>query len=190
MTINAVNDAPVNTVPVGQTVDEDTNLVFSAANGNLVSRADLDVDETAAPNNTVQVALAVGHGTLTLSRVTGLTFTSGKNNSAAMTFRGNLSNVNAALDGMIYRGEADYSGSDSLSMTTSDLGNTGFGRILVDSDECRHHRDQLQRSAGAGERREHAGLHGEPGRHAHLHDHYPDRHRRRDHGVGAGTDQR
>ena len=38
VTVNRVNDAPVNTVPLGQTVNEETNLVFSAVNGNPYRR--------------------------------------------------------------------------------------------------------------------------------------------------------
>jgi hypothetical protein len=34
ITVNAVNDAPVNVVPPAQIVDEDTTLVFSSGNGN------------------------------------------------------------------------------------------------------------------------------------------------------------
>jgi len=57
----AVNAAPVNTVPGAQTIDEDTQLIFSTANGNLLSISDID-----AGANTVQVTLAVTNGTLTL----------------------------------------------------------------------------------------------------------------------------
>jgi len=42
ITVNAANDAPVNTVPPAQATNEDTALVFSAGNGNLVSIADVD----------------------------------------------------------------------------------------------------------------------------------------------------
>ena len=36
ITVNAVNDAPVNTVPAPQTTNEDTGLVFSSGNGNAI----------------------------------------------------------------------------------------------------------------------------------------------------------
>ena len=42
LNVTAVNDAPVNTVPAAQATNEDTALVFSAGNGNLVSIADVD----------------------------------------------------------------------------------------------------------------------------------------------------
>ena len=44
-TLLPINDAPVNTVPAAQITPEDTPRVFSAANGNLISIADLDADE-------------------------------------------------------------------------------------------------------------------------------------------------
>ena len=37
ITVNPVNDAPVNTVPAAQAVNEDAALVFSAGNANQVS---------------------------------------------------------------------------------------------------------------------------------------------------------
>ena len=42
ITVNAVNDAPVNTVPGPQSTNEDTSLVFSSGNGNPISISDLD----------------------------------------------------------------------------------------------------------------------------------------------------
>ena len=39
ITVNAVNDAPVNTVPGPQSTNEDTALVFSAGNGNPIRSA-------------------------------------------------------------------------------------------------------------------------------------------------------
>ena len=42
VTITAVNDAPVNTVPGAQSTEQDTPLVFSASNGNAISVTDPD----------------------------------------------------------------------------------------------------------------------------------------------------
>ena len=39
VTVNARNDGPINTVPGAQTVDEDTDLVFSSGTGNAISVA-------------------------------------------------------------------------------------------------------------------------------------------------------
>ncbi len=134
VTVNPVNDAPVNTVPIGQTVSQDTNLVFSAAAGNAVTVADVDVDETTVPGNTLQTTLTVGHGQVTLHQTTGLTIIAGANGSASMTFTGSAGDVNAAMNGMVYRGAVDYSGSDSLTILSSDLGHTGAGGAMTDQD--------------------------------------------------------
>ena len=57
--VTAVNDAPVNTVPGPQTGIEDTDFVFSTANGNAISVADVD-----AGSNSIQVTLAATNATL------------------------------------------------------------------------------------------------------------------------------
>jgi hypothetical protein len=130
ITINAVNDAPVNSLPAAQTTNEDTNLVFSAANGNLLSIGDVD-----AGASDVQVSLSVDQGALTLAGTTGLTFSSGSGTGdASMTFRGSLSSLNTALDGFTYIPPAGYNGAVLLSITTDDLNHTGSGGTKTDSD--------------------------------------------------------
>ena len=57
-----MNHAPINTVPTSQTVNEDTPLVFSIANGDSLSITDVD-----AGSNPLQVTLSVSHGTLALN---------------------------------------------------------------------------------------------------------------------------
>src|SRR5207248_2052184 len=42
ITVNAVNDAPVNSVPGAQSTNENSSLVFSSANGNPISISDVD----------------------------------------------------------------------------------------------------------------------------------------------------
>ncbi|TPW00878.1 MAG: hypothetical protein FD125_2895, partial [bacterium] len=76
----------------------------------------------------VQVTLTVGHGGLTLSTLTGLTFSAGDGaNDATMTFTGAKSAVNTALATLSYLGGQDYNGSDSLVVTVNDLGHFGTG---------------------------------------------------------------
>src|SRR5439155_1194756 len=61
LTVNAVNDAPVNSMPGSQTTDVNTALVFSNGNGNLVSISDVD-----AASGSMQVTLLAANGTMTL----------------------------------------------------------------------------------------------------------------------------
>lgn len=125
ITVAAQNDAPVHTVPSAQTVDEDATLTFAGAS--LISIADVDVSETAAPNDVVTTVISVSNGALTLSGVTGLTFNNGSTNgSATIDVTGTVADINTALDGMTYLASpTHFSGSDSLTITTNDGGNTG-----------------------------------------------------------------
>jgi VCBS repeat-containing protein len=131
--ITAVNDAPVNTVPAGQTVNEDTDLTFSTANGNAIAVADVD-----AGTNAIKLSLDVAHGTLTFASTSGLTFVDGTSNGAAAAHvTGTLANVNAALNGLKYKGVLNYNstrGGETLTVVANDQGNTGTGGPLSDTD--------------------------------------------------------
>ncbi len=128
--IAAVNDAPVNTVPGTQNISEDNALVFSAGNGNQISIADVD-----AASGAVKTTISVNHGLLSLAGVTGLTFTTGDGTSdASMVFTGTVTDINAALATLTYNPTANYNGTDTLTITTNDQGNTGSGGALSDTD--------------------------------------------------------
>jgi hypothetical protein len=136
--VSAVNDAPVNTVPGGQGTAQNTPLVFSTVNSNAISVADVD-----AGTNTIQVTLTATNGTLTLSGTSGLSFAFSDGNGtgagdgtadATMTFRGTLANVNAALNGMSFNPTSGFTGTGSVAITSNDLGNSGSGGPLTDTD--------------------------------------------------------
>lgn len=129
ITITNVNEAPVNTVPAAQTTDDNIPLTFSTANGNLISTDDVD-----AGTADLEVTLVVTSGTITLNGTTGLSFTAGSNGSASMTFEGTLTEINTALDGLVYTPNLGFSGLDSLSITTDDQGATGSGGAQSDTD--------------------------------------------------------
>lgn len=130
LNITAVNDAPVNTVPVAQTINEDTALIFSASNGNQIQIADAD-----ATSGNLQVTLAVAQGDLTLGAVAGLSFSTGDGvTDTTMVFTGTLADINAALATITYTPNANFVGGDTLTITTNDLGNTGSGGALNDTD--------------------------------------------------------
>jgi MYXO-CTERM domain-containing protein len=125
--VTAVNDAPVTSVPVTQTTPEDTFVVFSAGNNNLISVADVD-----APS--LQVTLTAAGGTVTLAGTGGLSFSTGDGSAdASMTFLGPVGAVNAALNGLRFDPGLNFNGSASLTVLTSDLGATGAGGTRTDS---------------------------------------------------------
>src|SRR5690606_22991703 len=112
--------------------NEETALVFSGGNGNPVSVADVDVG-----GGQLRVSLSVSHGILTLATTANLSFQSGGNGTAAMTFDGQLADVSAALNGLTYLPDLNYrapDGPEALNVQVSDLGNTGTGGVLTDSD--------------------------------------------------------
>lgn len=133
---DGVNNAPVNSVPPLQTMNEDTTLIFSAANGNAITVADQDAylglsspsATLTAVDGILQVTLVAADGRLTLGGLTGLTFTAGDGtNDISMTFSGTITDINAALDGLIYDSTFNFFGlvSNAITITTSDLGNFG-----------------------------------------------------------------
>lgn len=129
VTVGPVNDPPVNSVPGTQTIDEDTQLVFSTANGNAISVSDPD-----AGSADVQMDLTVQNGRLQISSTAGLTVTG--QNTASLRLVGPIAAINAALGGnsLTYTPNQDFNGQDTLTVTTNDLGNTGSGGPLTDTD--------------------------------------------------------
>ena len=108
------SSAPSITAPASESIAENTSLVFSTRNGSAISINDVNTGGDS-------VALSVAHGTLTLATTTGLTFTNGTNGSGSFTVKGALSNLSAALDGLVYQPTLNYSGSDSLSASIKNL---------------------------------------------------------------------
>ena len=123
VTVDNLNATPTNSVPGDQTVVEDATLTFNSANSNLISIS-------AEGDEVVTVSLSVNDGTLSLSQTTGLTFTNGDGtDDAAISFSGTISNINSAIDGLEYTPNADFNGSDSLKLVSTDA-----ATIALDSD--------------------------------------------------------
>lgn len=123
VSISAVNDPPVNTMTGVWSVRQDSNLLVAG-----VSLADPDA-------NSLQVTLSAAHGVLSLSSTSGLAFNTGDGNAdASMVFSGANASVNAALSNLTYHNNSGFSGSDTISMTSSDLGAIGTGGALTDTD--------------------------------------------------------
>jgi hypothetical protein len=130
VSVTAVNDAPVNSVPGTQSTYTSTAEVFSVGNSSLISISDVD-----AASASVQVQLVSTNGATTLSGVTGLTFTVGDGTAdATMTFTGTIANINTALAGLSFNPTAAFNGTATLQIVTNDQGNTGTGGALSDTD--------------------------------------------------------
>ena len=116
--VTSVNDAPVNTVPGAQSVNEDSNLVLTGATAIQIA----DVDGGTADQT---VTLSVLNGTLTFGG-SAVGLTSSANGAATITLTGSIAEINTALSSLTYAPNADYNGPDTLTVTTNDLGNTGI----------------------------------------------------------------
>ncbi|MEH8133254.1 retention module-containing protein [Aeromonas veronii] len=123
--VQPVNDAPVNQLPGSMTVKEDGSLPLSGVSVK-------DVDAGSAP---VSMVLRVEHGVLTLLGATGAVMVQGAGTSE-ITLVGSLADLNQLLaSNLHYEPAKDFWGEDTLTVTTSDQGNTGAGGPLSDTDQ-------------------------------------------------------
>ncbi len=130
ITVAAVNDAPVNTVPLAQTANEDTVKVISGI-------AVADVDAGALP---LTMTLTETHGTIAVNTaaaggvpIGGIT----GNGTSTLALTGTLAQINATLanaTGVSYTPELNYNGAAQLTFSTSDNGYSGSGNALLDTD--------------------------------------------------------
>ncbi|QSR73193.1 retention module-containing protein [Aeromonas jandaei] len=122
--VSPVNDAPINVLPMTpQVAQEDQPFVIHG----------LQVKDVDAGNSPIEVRLSVGHGTLTLAAGSGVTVTG--SGTGSLVLSGSLAAINALLaGGVTYQGAQDFNGQDQLTMVTNDLGNTGSGGALSDTD--------------------------------------------------------
>jgi len=130
LTVKGLNDHPQNSLPGWQTITEDQTLTFSTANFNLIS-----VNDTDLLGGNLRINLSANSGLLTLATTAGLHFSSGDGSTdQEMIFQGNLTNITSALDGLVYAPQANFWGLDSLRITCDDMGNSGIGGNLMDTD--------------------------------------------------------
>ncbi|WP_165788504.1 retention module-containing protein [Stutzerimonas stutzeri] len=124
--VNAVNDAPVNHMPVSYTMSEDGSLKLSG----------LAVSDVDASSGSVTVTLAVQEGSLVAASAAGVTVSGSSSNTLVLT--GSLTDINAFLaqpaTQPTYTPTPDASSTVTLTMTSNDNGNTGSGGALSDTD--------------------------------------------------------
>ena len=121
-----LNQAPVITVPGAQALDTSNSVVFSIGNGNVISIMDPDVG-----SSMLQTELSLVGGSVALASLTGVTVLAGMNGSGYIVFEANLSDTNAALDGLQI--QLVTAMSSILNISVSDGGATGAGSIGYDS---------------------------------------------------------
>ncbi|MEG3061810.1 MAG: DUF4347 domain-containing protein, partial [Comamonas sp.] len=129
VSVDAINDAPVNAVPGTQSVKQDLTLVFNDANGNAISISDADGD-------VLEVTLTATNGTLTLppSLDIAVTSPSGSTDVTTVTFQGNTASVNAVLQGLSFTPTSGHVGNASITVTSNDSGFSGSDGQKTDID--------------------------------------------------------
>jgi subtilase family serine protease len=122
----AVN--PFATAPVAANVLENGAYTFSTTGKTAISLTD-----GAATATSDTMTLKALSGKLTLPTTTGLTITAGANGTASMTVKGSLANLNAALNGLVYRPNQFFTGTDTLTVTVADAsdGLSGSAKVNI-----------------------------------------------------------
>ncbi|PAX51206.1 beta strand repeat-containing protein, partial [Brunnivagina elsteri] len=126
-TIKAINNAPFNNVPDSQTINEDTIIVFSKDNGNIISISDID-----AVNNEIQVTLTATNGNLLVTSSQDVKIEG--NMTGNVIIRGTVTAINTSLNGLNFKPSKNFNGDGKIQIVTNDLGNTGIGGELIDTD--------------------------------------------------------
>ena len=117
----SVNDAPVNTVPATVSVAEDSALAMNGAN--LISVSDVD-------GNLASTRLTVGNGTLSVTLSGAASISGGGNASSTLTISGSETDINATLASLVYQGNSQFNGTDTLTTVSID----SAGVPLSDTD--------------------------------------------------------
>ncbi|WP_283193222.1 Ig-like domain-containing protein [Rhizobium sp. AN80A] len=126
-TVTGVNDAPVNGLPATFNGTEDTALPL----------AGLSISDVDAGSGPMTVTLSVDAGTLTAAAGGNVVVTGNGSGSIALT--GTLTDINAYLAGAsapAYHPLSNSNAPVTLTMVTSDGGNSGAGGVQTDTDRA------------------------------------------------------
>jgi Kelch motif len=111
ITVNVIS-LPVITAPSTTSVNEGATLTFSGGS--------LSFTDSQANGTSDSVTLTASDGQITLGSTTGVTVSSGSNGTSSMTVTGTVTNLNAALNGLVYAPNAGFGGTDSLAIVVKD----------------------------------------------------------------------
>ena len=143
VTVLAVNDPPVNTVPAQQFAVPGAPVVFRARDGNAVSVNDVD-----DAGGGVTVVLETGRRySVEVVRSPGVVVSS---EPGVVRLTGPIAGVNAAMDGMRLVPDGALAETTTLRITTTDTG-TGVGGPLGDSDTVLVTFDERQSGVSIGD---------------------------------------
>src|SRR6185437_5003348 len=123
LTISGVADTPLITAAAAASTTENTAVKLT---GLSLQPGDSSANDAA---DTYTVTLSVGHGSLSLTSATGLTFLNNVSSGASITFSGSLADVQAALadNNITYNPTGEYEGSDTLHFTATSTEEAAVG---------------------------------------------------------------
>ncbi len=115
---------PSVTAPASQYAAINTALVFG---GNTPASNAVQVQDADANGGVESVYVQASHGQFTLGATAGLTAFSYQPAYHLATFSGTIASLNAALTGLTYAPNANYTGADAIYVGINDNGNSGLG---------------------------------------------------------------
>ena len=124
--VTPVNDPPVNHLPAQPLAA--TEGVAKAITGLSISDVDTDA-------GSIAVSLSVAHGSLSFKAITGVTVSG--NGTSSIKLSGPISAVNNALaasDGLVYQSSVGHTGSDTLTISTTEIRAGVTTGLLGDTD--------------------------------------------------------
>jgi 6-phosphogluconolactonase (cycloisomerase 2 family) len=123
--VGGVNDGPINGVPATQNIEANTATAIGG----------LSVADPDSAGAAITTTLSVAHGTLTVASAGGAAV--GGSGTGTVTLTGSVAAINTTLsaaNNVVYKGAHDFFGTDTLTVLSNDLGNTGTGGALTDTD--------------------------------------------------------
>ncbi|THT98250.1 hypothetical protein E9531_14725 [Lampropedia puyangensis] len=128
--VQAVNDAPVVSVPGAQTTKQNEVLAFNTLKGNAISVSDPD-----AGSSNVIVILNSVNGTMSLTAAGGVSFLTGDGvDDTSIRMQGTLADLNTTLQSLTFKPTTGFLGNAQMSIQTNDNGNSGSGGAKTDFD--------------------------------------------------------
>ncbi len=135
VTVNTVIAPPTVTVPGAQTANVD------------VDKAIAGITVASGNGGNLTVTLIVARGKLTLAKTTGLTVTG--NQSGTVKLTGTAAALNAALAGLVYRGNSNLSGADTLNVTVAEGSLNASGSVAITVSSAAQQAASLQAQVAA-----------------------------------------
>jgi hypothetical protein len=124
ISVNAINDPPIFTVPVSTNLDEDSQVLVTS----------FSVDDVDIEDYTMEVELSIEHGVISLAVTAGITFDYGDGvEDEQVSFSGTKTAVNNLLNSITFIPDEHFNGDVILSAEVNDLGAYGSGGSLTDN---------------------------------------------------------